>query len=407
MLVFTVLASASETVVLDHAVWVRATADVAAERIGRIAAGTPFTVVDRLEGPGCATWARLEVRGFACMEEAHPTGMPVPTLPVLVEHAPPHPADFEGYLETGAYPPASAEPLLPFVYGRIWRRWKGRTWTDADAWLSGDPPTGALPSSRRARFVGVVPTERGDVLVREDGVVVPAEEVYLFPITRFVGRDLSAKPLEAGRRPAWVVEYAGLEVAGPGGDAVAMPYHTAFEVAGEPSEGLWTAWVDGTEVRVPDDGSITVWRPAGRPDGVGAQDRWLDVDTDTQTLALLDGDTPRFVTLVSTGLWRTPTPKGVYRITDKMAYADMRSRVGARDAYHVEAVPWVMHFKPRYALHGAYWHWGFGHRASHGCINLAPRDAAWLFEALEPELPAGWHSVYADAEWPGTWLRVR
>ena len=32
------------------------------------------------------------------------------------------------------------------------------------------------------------------------------------------------------------------------------------------------------------------------------------------------------------------------------------------------------------ALHGAYWHRRFGERVSHGCVNLAPTDAAWLYE---------------------------
>ena len=50
-------------------------------------------------------------------------------------------------------------------------------------------------------------------------------------------------------------------------------------------------------------------------------------------------------------------------------------------------------FTEGYALHGAYWHDKFGKVRSHGCINLAPPDAAWLFEWTEPHVPMGWHGA--------------
>jgi len=34
----------------------------------------------------------------------------------------------------------------------------------------------------------------------------------------------------------------------------------------------------------------------------------------------------------------------------------------------------------RYGLHGAYWHDNFGQRMSHGCVNLPPSEAKWLYE---------------------------
>ena len=45
------------------------------------------------------------------------------------------------------------------------------------------------------------------------------------------------------------------------------------------------------------------------------------------------------------------------------------------------------------ALHGAFWHDGFGQRRSHGCVNLAPADAQFIFDFAPPELPTGWRSV--------------
>ncbi|HEV3191285.1 MAG TPA: L,D-transpeptidase [Polyangiaceae bacterium] len=33
---------------------------------------------------------------------------------------------------------------------------------------------------------------------------------------------------------------------------------------------------------------------------------------------------------------------------------------------------------------------------SHGCINLAPDDAKWLFSWTEPRVPSPWHGARAQ-----------
>ena len=63
------------------------------------------------------------------------------------------------------------------------------------------------------------------------------------------------------------------------------------------------------------------------------------------------------------------------------------------DSYSLRDVPFVEYFHKGYALHAAYWHDQFGKVRSHGCINLAPIDAAWLFEWTDPQVPLGWHGV--------------
>jgi lipoprotein-anchoring transpeptidase ErfK/SrfK len=50
-------------------------------------------------------------------------------------------------------------------------------------------------------------------------------------------------------------------------------------------------------------------------------------------------------------------------------------------------------FHRGFALHAAYWHDDFGRVRSHGCVNLSPRDAAWLFEWTDPHVPTTWHSA--------------
>ena len=70
--------------------------------------------------------------------------------------------------------------------------------------------------------------------------------------------------------------------------------------------------------------------------------------------------------------------------------------------YSIEDVPFVMYFHRSYAVHGAFWHSNFGVQMSHGCVNLAPIDAKRLFFFLMPNLPRGWHGVWARGDHPGS-----
>lgn len=164
-------------------------------------------------------------------------------------------------------------------------------------------------------------------------------------------------------------------------------------------------WVRASEVRLP--------RPAPPPARVGAKERWLDVDTSTQILTAYVGSHPVFATLVSTGRGAgdstSATPAGEHRIWVKLASSDMTNvedRV-ASQYYAIEAVPWVQFFKAGYGLHAAFWHEEFGTPRSHGCVNLSPRDAAFLFEWTAPRLPPGWHAVHPTSVESGTLVRVR
>jgi lipoprotein-anchoring transpeptidase ErfK/SrfK len=51
-----------------------------------------------------------------------------------------------------------------------------------------------------------------------------------------------------------------------------------------------------------------------------------------------------------------------------------------RDYYFLEDVPWILYYDGQRALHGSYWHDHYGLRGSHGCVNLTPRDARWLYD---------------------------
>jgi lipoprotein-anchoring transpeptidase ErfK/SrfK len=70
--------------------------------------------------------------------------------------------------------------------------------------------------------------------------------------------------------------------------------------------------------------------------------------------------------------------------------------------YSIEDVPFVAYFKGSYALHAAFWHSNFGREMSHGCVNLAPRDAKVVFDFVDPQVPKGWHGVFATKDRRGS-----
>ena len=47
-----------------------------------------------------------------------------------------------------------------------------------------------------------------------------------------------------------------------------------------------------------------------------------------------------------------------------------------------------------------------GEGVSHGCINLAPLDAKRVFLLVDPQLPEGWHGVWATQGRPGSLVIV-
>jgi L,D-transpeptidase catalytic domain len=145
----------------------------------------------------------------------------------------------------------------------------------------------------------------------------------------------------------------------------------------------------------------------------GAGERWIDVDSSAETLVAYEGARPVYATLVSTG--RGPaggpnaTPLGVHRIWVKIFASDM-ANVQSQDIdphYSLEDVPYVQFFDDAVALHGTYWHGDFGEPRSHGCVNLSPLDARWLFDFTEPRVPAAWAAAYPVSIDQGSVVRVR
>ena len=76
------------------------------------------------------------------------------------------------------------------------------------------------------------------------------------------------------------------------------------------------------------------------------------------------------------------------------------------EEWNVADVPWTMKFRKNFALHGTYWHDGFGHARSHGCVNLSPHDARRLYDWTSPDVPDGWSEIADGGDASGTPVRI-
>ncbi|MCZ6805648.1 MAG: L,D-transpeptidase [Deltaproteobacteria bacterium] len=154
-------------------------------------------------------------------------------------------------------------------------------------------------------------------------------------------------------------------------------------------------------------------QPTAPPPEVADGERWIDIDLERQVLVAYDWLQPRYVTLISSGRRKGPrpeldyrTPRGAFRIRAKHLTATMDNDEPGEPPYSLEDVPYVMYFRGAYAFHTAFWHDRFGRPRSHGCINMAPEDAKWLYNWAGPDVPPSWHGGYATDENPGTWVFI-
>jgi lipoprotein-anchoring transpeptidase ErfK/SrfK len=120
--------------------------------------------------------------------------------------------------------------------------------------------------------------------------------------------------------------------------------------------------------------------PPGAPFG---ETKWIEVDLTQQYLRAWEGRTVVFGTYISTGLDPNPTPTGYFSVFEKLPKDEMTNGPNpppGEARYDLKDVPNVMYFLAGgYAIHGAYWHWNFGQRVSHGCVNLPLDAAAWMY----------------------------
>lgn len=119
--------------------------------------------------------------------------------------------------------------------------------------------------------------------------------------------------------------------------------------------------------------------PDPRPKGVAPGDFWVEVDLYQQTVAAYENNRLVYATLASTGLPGFETNEGLFTVYARHEEWDMWGGDVGKDYYYLQDVPHTMFFDDDIALHGAYWHDNFGEVRSHGCVNMPPRGAEWVY----------------------------
>jgi lipoprotein-anchoring transpeptidase ErfK/SrfK len=347
-------------------------------RIGTVDDGTRFVVrgvVQSRDKRGCdgKPWYAIYPYGFICSEQARPS-----------KRGP----------EPGATMQLPEGERVPFTYAYV--EGNGVPMYASRADVDAGVPTRPLFDGMSLVVARAVEYDGREWIETGDGALVPKQGIrYGGDGSTWAGVELVGE--HSGPSFAWTNLSKGTPVR-------SAPDPTAAKVLDlelrsrvpllERDNNFWRvgegAWIDAAhlnEVRLADavpDGVMDDWRRENT-----GNDQWIDIDLGEQVLVAYRGHRAVFATLISSGK-AMPTPRGDYPVWAKVATTTMDNQSYEDDPYMVQGVPWVLLFQGHNALHGAYWHNKFGNRKSHGCVNLAPYDARWVFEWTGPMLPQGW-----------------
>jgi hypothetical protein len=270
------------------------------------------------------------------------------------------------------------DPVVDYTYARV---------TTPDAPLFASPVDGAAGTATRSIgkgfiFVNLVTaaTANGQPFYQiRTGEFIRAADVNTVTVTNFQGLLLSDQP----QYPiGWVVNNVRPSFrpgVPPPNSGLHLWRKTVVQIFATQHVGQWDWYLVGLNQWLE---QRAVARLNLNPPPAGVTGRWIQVDLYEQTLAAYEDNRLVYATLISSGLNEWPTRPGLFHIYAKLLADRMRGsyRPDGSDYYYLESVPWVMYYDGARALHGEYWHDGLGFKRSHGCVNMSPLDARWLFD---------------------------
>jgi len=273
---------------------------------------------------------------------------------------------------------------LPFSYRRVAKEGV-KTYGSADDAVHDNNPIGQIdPGLVWVSVTECVQVDGGAALLIASGVFIPGgnECKGAAELPSFRGLVLRQTPAHAF---GWILPTTVDVHSAPGADqpttGVKRHRFDIIQVYGKQAAADGTIWLMiGPDAWVREHDMAVVYPDTQRPDGV-QDDRWISINLFEQTLTVYDRGQMVFATMVSTGLAGWWTRPGVFQIYQKLDQTAMSGAFAAdrSDYYYLQDVPWTMYFDKSRALHGAYWHNGFGYPRSHGCVNMSPADAHWLY----------------------------
>lgn len=270
------------------------------------------------------------------------------------------------------------------------RRWYGRLADNANVYAS---PSRSAPIVRNVGDGYLFATinrwfenDAGEIWYEINyNEYVAAEDISLAEVSEFQGVQVTVQPL----RPfGWVVVrdvYPSTEPDGEPDESLEQlqryDFIEIFDAVRGEEDWLWYNIGDGRWVKQT---NLSVVDTDPRPEGVGENEFWTEVDLYEQTFAAYEGDRMVYATLISSGLNRWPTREGLFQVEEENRFLEykMSGAEGQPDYYFLEDIPYIMYFDMfnGIALHGTYWHDRFGYKHSHGCVNMTIKDAEWTFK---------------------------
>ncbi len=337
----------------------------------------------RRRGEPCPSWVEIKPSGWLCSSLLRPS-----TAPAGGDHLPFVP---RGKLAPDDYFHVSADET--------------RVYRSADD-VRADVVDKELSTKVMLVSTGVVSIDDTEYLKTDHGLIESALLQRYWP-SDFAGIDLRERP-PAAWPFAWVYAVRGgrkpVIRSAPSADAEPVRSATRREIVAVLEERETFArigdgeWIERKHLRVA--------AQAPPPARVAETDQFIDVDLDEQVLIAYEGRKPVFATLVSTGKQHHATPVGTYRVRAKAATTSMAGDPSVPNRYEVSAVPWAVRFRSGLFIHGVYWHDGFGGILSHGCVNVSPKDASFIYDWIGPGVPDGWSEVEVPPG-EGAIIRVR
>jgi hypothetical protein len=123
---------------------------------------------------------------------------------------------------------------------------------------------------------------------------------------------------------------------------------------------------------------------------VPESEKHIEIYLHRQLLIAYEWNQPVYAARISTGQRNYESPPGSHRVIHKRPTYHMEGGADEFSVFDLPGVPWDTYItESGVAIHGTYWHNDFGHPHSHGCINLPPLDAKWIYRWTTPPVPQG------------------
>lgn len=421
-----------ELIATGREVYVYERPSLRSKKLGYLRAGARVPRGREIAGrEGCKSgWYRVMPEGYVCTENAA-TIDPEHPVAKLVRSAPNRDAGLPYLYGRSRYPTPPLYARLPStglqqtIEVELRRHLGARTARAWDAVPTSETPALLLDGGRLPTPYGYFREPNQSVL----GRAMPDSGFALLSVYEHEGRrfalstDFELLPLDR-LKPVEMSNFRGLALSGD----VTLPVvfvrsRSAYLYAGDPKiKGLGIERKLGYREAVPitgkqviaggvkyyetksghylrDERLVRVDPFQTKPGWATGKRPWIHVSILRQALVAYEGETPVYVTLVSTGvdglgdpLETRSTVRGQFLVHTKHVSVTMDSDA-EDDPFDLRDVPYVQYFNQGYALHAAYWHDSFGQPYSHGCVNLSPLDARWLFHWTDPPVPRRWHGA--------------